>query len=117
VAAAHRRVLIDWDWGAHGIWTILSAEELAAPAPGGLWLSHKTPASEDGRHPSSDRLSPGLLEARQDWNDRGARLFHYARPDEPGEQELVVFCSQAAELARGVDAARAWSRLRGPVRP
>jgi hypothetical protein len=38
VASSTRRVLIDWDWGAHGIWTILSAEEISAPPQGGRWL-------------------------------------------------------------------------------
>ena len=32
-----RRVLIGWDYGAHGIWRVLTKEEKEAPAPPGRW--------------------------------------------------------------------------------
>ncbi len=103
VASAPRRVLIDWDWGADGIWTILSPEELAAPAPTGTWLSHERPASEPApRRPWSDKLSAGLLDALKEWNNQGGRLFHYAEPEldeQDGEKQIAAFHSRAAELA------------------
>jgi hypothetical protein len=96
-------VLIDWDWGAHGIWTILSPEELTAPAPAGAWFSYERPASEQSpRRPWSDELSADLLDALQEWNDQGGRLFHYAEPEldeRDGKRQMAAFRSRAAELA------------------
>jgi hypothetical protein len=103
VASAPKRVLIDWDWGAHGIWTILSPEELTAPAPAGAWFSYERPASEQSpRRPWSDELSADLLDALQEWNDQGGRLFHYAEPEldeRDGKRQMAAFRSRAAELA------------------
>lgn len=66
-----RRVLIDWDYGAHGIWWVLSKEEMEAPAPPGRWSG--TPPSGWDTRPGprawSDRLSAGLLDDLQAWND------------------------------------------------
>lgn len=39
-----RRVLIDWDYGAHGIWSVLTKEEeMEAPAPPGRWSGTPPP--------------------------------------------------------------------------
>ena len=63
-------MLIDWDYRAHGIWWILTKEEMEAPAPrGGHWAGG-APAPPDSRpRPWSDRLSAGLLDDLQAWND------------------------------------------------
>jgi hypothetical protein len=41
-----RRVLIGWDYGASGIWWVLTKEEKEAPAPGGVLDRHRTAATE-----------------------------------------------------------------------
>ncbi len=64
-----RRVLIGWDYGAHGIWWVLTKEEKEAPALPGHW-SGTPPGGWDGRpRPWSDRLSGELLDELQAWND------------------------------------------------
>ena len=63
-----RRVLIDWDWGAHGIWWVLTKQEKEAPAPPGRWSG--SPRSDRNRpRPWSDRLTTELLDDLQAWND------------------------------------------------
>jgi hypothetical protein len=66
--AEPRRVLIDWDYGAHGIWWVLTKEEKEAPAPPGRW-SGVAPPHPRQRSPWSDRLSSDLLSDLQQWND------------------------------------------------
>ena len=63
-----RRVLIDWDYGAHGIWWVLTKEEKEAPAPPGHWSGTPRPDLDRPR-PWSDRLSRALLDDLQAWND------------------------------------------------
>ena len=62
-------MLIDWDYCAPGIWRVLTKQEKEAPAPrGGHWSG--APPPPDGRpRPWSDRLSEGLLDDLQAWND------------------------------------------------
>ena len=63
-----RRVLIDWDYGAHGIWWVLTKEEKEGPVPPGHWSN--TPRSDRERpRPWSDLLSSGLIDDLQAWND------------------------------------------------
>jgi hypothetical protein len=45
-----QRVLIDWDYAAHGIWRILSAETLSAPERQGSWGPRKDAAVD---HPAA----------------------------------------------------------------
>jgi hypothetical protein len=66
--AEPRRVLIDWDYGAHGIWQVLTKEEKEAPAPPGRW-GGVAPSHPPQRGPWSDRLSSELLSDLQEWND------------------------------------------------
>jgi hypothetical protein len=75
VARAVERVLIGWDWGAHGIWTILSPRELAAPRTRGTWQPLATEVEAQRPRAWSDRLSVELLDALQEWNELGAHLF------------------------------------------
>jgi hypothetical protein len=64
-----RRVLVDWDYGAHGIWWVLTRQEKEAPAPGGGW-SGTGPAREHRRIRAwNDRLTSDLLDDLQEWND------------------------------------------------
>ena len=63
-----RRVLIDWDYGAHGIWWVLTKQEKEAPARPGHW-SGTPPSGRNRPRPWSDRLSTDLLDDLQKWND------------------------------------------------
>ena len=94
-----QRVLIDWDYAAHGIWTIQAAEARSAPAaPGGSWGPRKDGATDRPR-PWSDLLSSDLLDALQDWNDTGETLLGpRGKPSGVGP-ELDKFWALAAELA------------------
>ena len=62
-------MLIGWDYGAHGIWWVLTKEEKEAPAPAGHWSSTPPPRWQDRPRPWSDRLSGELLDDLQAWND------------------------------------------------
>jgi hypothetical protein len=82
---------------------VLSDEELATPAPDGAWLLHGVRESAEIRpRPWSELLSAALVDALQEWNDEGGRLFHYAEPDrdaEDGEKKEDAFRARAKELA------------------
>ena len=91
-----RRVLIDWDFGAHGIWTILSPEALSAPFPPGKWAPYEPP--RDRPQPWSDLLPSVLLEALDDWNGEGQVLGRRPATD----REVQAFRQRGAELARRV---------------
>jgi hypothetical protein len=94
-----QRVLIDWDYAAHGIWRILSAEALSAPEPQGSWGPRKDAAVHHPR-PWSDLLSSGLLDGLQDWNDTGEMLLGPRGDRLRVGPELDAFWALAAELAR-----------------
>jgi hypothetical protein len=61
-------VLISWDYGAHGIWWVLTKQEKEAPAPPGHWTGTPPPGWHDRPIPWSDRLSSELLDDLQAWN-------------------------------------------------
>ena len=64
-----RRVLISWDYGASGIWWVLTREEKEFPATADRWSGTPPPRQEDRRGPWSGRLSSRLLYDLQAWND------------------------------------------------
>ncbi len=69
-----RRILIDADWSANGIWWVLTAEEMTAPAPSGHWSGTPqtaAPPEQSGGAPKQGllRLSPDLRDALKRWND------------------------------------------------
>ena len=64
-----RRVLIGWDYGAHGIWWVLTKEEKEAPASPDHWSRSRPSSWHDRPRPWSDRLSGELLDYLQAWND------------------------------------------------
>ena len=64
-----RRVLIGWDYGARGIWWVLTKEEREAPAPPGRWSGTPPPGRPDRPKPWSDLLSGELLDDLHAWND------------------------------------------------
>jgi len=93
----HRRVLIDWDYAASGIWTVLSVEELRAPAPPGRWSATRGPRSN--RRPWADHLSEDLREALFAWNEDGEALDRRANAT---AAERAAFWHRAADLAERV---------------
>ena len=64
-----RRVFISADSGAHGIWWVLTKEEMEAPAPSGRWVGTRPSDRHDRIRPWSDRLTGELLDDLQGWND------------------------------------------------
>jgi hypothetical protein len=62
-------VLISWDYGAHGIWRVLTKEEKEAPAPSGQWADTRPSDRHDRIRPWSDQLTGKLLDDLQAWND------------------------------------------------
>ena len=62
-----RRVLIDADYTASGIWWCLTKEEMERPVAPGRWMARK-PEPERPR-PWSDRLTTDLLDDLKRWND------------------------------------------------
>jgi hypothetical protein len=85
-----RRVLIGWDHAAHGIWWVLTKEEKETPAPSG----HRSGTSPSSRHdrprPWSDRLSGGLLDDLQAWNDACAADGTDAQALQERGRELAI---------------------------
>ena len=64
-----RRVLIGWDYAAHGIWWVLTKEEKRTPASPGRRSATPPRGWHERSRPWSDRLSSGLLDDLQAWND------------------------------------------------
>ncbi|MDA8277347.1 MAG: hypothetical protein M0Z45_03990 [Actinomycetota bacterium] len=63
-----RRVLIDWDYGASGIWKCSTREEITATAPeAGRW-SGEAPVNMPASLQWSNLLSPSLLDSLKSWN-------------------------------------------------
>ena len=109
---APQRVLIDWDFSAHGIWKILSPAEQSAPLPpGGTW--GPAPAEITRPRPWSDRLSSALLDELQEWNDTGEVLLGRRQSSQVTDPQVDAFCALAAELAE-LRPAGTRIRLRGP---
>jgi hypothetical protein len=76
------RVLVDWDWGAHGIWSIRSA---AAPRP---W---------------AELLTEALLGDLQVWNDDADSLYGpRAARSTPGTGAQAAFWEEGRRLAERV---------------
>lgn len=95
-----QRVLIDFDFGAAGIWKVLSVAELKAPAPEGAWASYAPlrPKAPSPR-PWSDRLAVDLLDALQEWNDLGVHLVCLGNGD---AAQLDALWARGAQLAHRV---------------
>ena len=62
-------MLIAWDYGARGIWWVLTKEEKEGRAPSERWSGTRPPGPGDHVKPWSDRLPAGLLDDLQQWND------------------------------------------------
>lgn len=67
--AEPRRVLIDWDYAASGIWWVLTRGEMEAPAARGTWSGAPPTAGAPHPRPWGDLLPAELLDALRHWND------------------------------------------------
>lgn len=94
-----RRVLIDWDWGATGIWTVGVAEESPGSVPAGEW--RPAVGSRDRHRAWRGLLSDHLIEALQAWNDDGD-LFMGRRAHEHNHEDRIAFWARGSELAAQV---------------
>lgn len=70
---APRQILIEWDWGATGIWWVSTPEERSAPARPGRWVFDAP--LPDRRRAWRGQLSDDLIDALQAWNDRGEEVL------------------------------------------
>jgi hypothetical protein len=96
-----RRIVIDWDWGASGIWWVSTPEERAAPSRPGRWVA--APTEPDPHRAWRGLLSDDLIDTLQAWNDRGAEVMggnHHKHSD--ADRAAFWACGQelAAEVQR-----------------
>ena len=104
VVSAVNRVLIDWEVGAEGIWTILPDEERSETAPTcGYFSYQRNPEAELlPPRPWSGKLFMDLVDALKKWNDLGEELFSPFAPDFDDatfQAKEDAFRFRAAELA------------------
>ena len=88
--------MIDWDWGAAGIWIVLTPEEMTAPRPGARLTAGRAPKD---RHAAwRGLLSDELIDALQAWNDRGEEVMGMNGHGH-SDEERVAFWARGRELA------------------
>jgi hypothetical protein len=80
------RILIDWDWGASGIWLISYHNVCSIPR---------------NQAATTYALSAGLLDELKRWNDQGGRLARLP-PWEVTDDSWSSFWSDGARLAQRV---------------
>ena len=91
--------MIDWDWGATGIWSVRDPEHQCMPSPGGKWLPYTQSASEDRHRAWRGLLSDDLIEALQAWNDRGDE-FMGRQAHEHSDLERAEFWADGERLGQ-----------------
>ena len=118
-----RRVLIDWDYGAHGIWWVLTKEEKEAPPAQGRRVGIQPPGRLDRARPWNERLTAGLLDDLQAWNsawdadnaeprilqERGRELALRVQ-DELGTNGWEVLCRIGGRISECIRQATGQSR-------
>jgi hypothetical protein len=93
--AEPRRVLIDWDYGAPGIWWCSTKEEHEAPYPQWRYLtSERRPGRPHEARSWSERLSEAILCDLKAWNDSWA-----SKDPVEDEEILKALQDQGRELA------------------
>lgn len=110
VVRTRRRVLIDWDWGAEGIWTVLSPEELGAPVAQGRWLA-AGPRNVECRRPWSGLLTSDLSTHCR----RGTATGNVCSACVLSARTRWLRSGSAGRRAGGAGERSAWGRLRGPL--
>jgi hypothetical protein len=71
---ATRQVVIDWDWGATGIWSVCASGDERAPTARSEWRAYNPQVDRDRHRAWRGPLSDDLIEALQAWNDRGEEV-------------------------------------------
>lgn len=95
---ASKRVVIDWDWGASGIWSVRAPDEPWMPPEAGGWVAHVRESDHDRHQAWRGVLSDDLIDALQAWNDRGAEVWG-VRGHEHTDEERAEFWDQGSLLA------------------
>lgn len=85
-----RRVLIDWDYCARGIWWVLTRQEKEAPAPGGRWSGAAPPYDQERIRAWSNLLTSELLDDLQEWNDSWDSAAADAGPLQARGRDLAI---------------------------
>jgi hypothetical protein len=101
---AVKRVLIDWDFAAHGIWIINSpSNEAPTQAEGhrGQWGNEPRHDSQRIR-PWSDLLTVTLSDGLQRWNDLGCSLSRASLANQLNDSDWETFFRDGRLLAEAV---------------
>jgi hypothetical protein len=95
------RALIDWDFGAHGIWMIdIVSEGTSAPTDDQRDPQNTPPRDRAQQfRPWSDRLSNSLLDKLQSWNDWGCSLTSTSVGSQFDDNAWDSFHREGRELA------------------
>jgi hypothetical protein len=91
--------LIDWDWGATGIWSVGLPEQTFASAP--TTERRAAVAEQDRRRAWRGLLSDHLIDALQVWNDDGD-LVMGRHAHEHTDEDRIAFWARGRELAAQV---------------
>lgn len=97
-----RRALIDYDFGAHGIWIVRTQDEMSKvpqSTDAGGWRGARPPESERPRS-WCNLLTQSLLDDLQSWNDWGCRLARSPSKIRPPGIDWEAFYRDAEDLAR-----------------
>ncbi len=96
-----RKILIDWDWAANGVWYIGGNG-----TTGALFMPEAlVPRDLDGKevpmrpNPWRERFSPGLRSALLEWNLDGERLWGGRRGAHSELDAKKAWYARAADLA------------------
>jgi hypothetical protein len=92
-----QQVLIDWDWGAGGIWTVREPDQPFIPAPGGHWGASSHDA-RDRYRAWRGRLTDELIDCLQAWNDDGD-TFMGRHAHQHSDAERIAFWGRGRDLA------------------
>lgn len=95
-AVGRRQVVIDWDWGASGIWLVRVPEEPFTPTPSSEWGPYVPP--RDRHHAWHGVLTDELIDAIQAWNDDGDRVMGRGA-HEHADEDRITFWARGRELA------------------
>lgn len=98
---APKRIIIDWDWGATGIWTGTDPSEAWTPPPGGEWRARLATSVQDRHRAWRGLLTDELIDALQTWNDHGDE-FMGRRAHLHSDDERAGYWADGQQLAQQV---------------
>lgn len=96
---SRQQVVIDWDWGASGIWTVLDPDEPFIATPGGRWGPFH--GGQDRHRAWRGPLTGELIECLSAWNDEGD-IFMGRHAHEHTDEERIAFWARGRDLAERV---------------